>query len=64
VTVHETAVIRQGECTVKCTVTVIPIKSIDFMGTMLDGSPYAELKVNENEYILEKIKNISISIEY
>lgn len=38
----------------------LPIKSIDFMGTMLDGTPYAELKLNDREYILEPVDNLSI----
>jgi hypothetical protein len=38
----------------------LPIKSIDFMGTMLDGTPYAELRLNDREYILEPVDNLSI----
>lgn len=36
------------------------IESIDFMGTMLDGVPYAELKLNDREYVLEPVDNLSI----
>jgi|SRR5690554_1149848 len=39
-----------------------PILSIDFMGTMLDGTPYAELKISDQEYILEPIDNLGIKI--
>jgi hypothetical protein len=38
----------------------LPIKSIDFMGRMLDGTPYAELKLNEREFILEPVENLNI----
>lgn len=40
----------------------LPIQSIDFMGRMLDGTPYAELKINDQEYILEPIDNLSIKM--
>ncbi len=39
-----------------------PIKSIDFMGTMLNDEPYVEIWWNENNFLLEQIKNVSISI--
>ncbi|WP_295628492.1 hypothetical protein [uncultured Nitrosomonas sp.] len=42
--------------------TVLPIKAIDSIGTMQEGKPYVELKINEHEYILESIDNLSIKI--
>jgi hypothetical protein len=42
--------------------TSLPIKSIDFMGTMLDGQPYAELSIGNQEFILEPLINININI--
>ncbi len=41
----------------------LPIKSIDFMGTMLDGTPYAELKLSDREYILEPVDNLNIMMD-
>lgn len=40
----------------------LPIRSIDPLGTMLDGEPYAELMINDQEYILEPLVNIDIKI--
>lgn len=42
--------------------TSLPILAIDSMGTMLDGTPYAELKISDKEYILEPIDNLRIKI--
>lgn len=40
--------------------TSLPIKYIDFMGTMLDGEPYAELIISDEEYLLEPLANLNI----
>lgn len=42
--------------------TSLPIKSIDFMGTMLDGEPYVELFINNEEYLLEPLANLNIIV--
>jgi len=41
----------------------LPIRSIDPLGTMLDGEPYAELMISDQEYILEPLVNIDIKID-
>ena len=42
----------------------LPIKSIDFMGTMLNGEqPYVELIVNDKEFILEPLSNLKIVVK-
>jgi hypothetical protein len=43
--------------------TSLPIRSIDALGTMLDGEPYAELMITDQEYILEPLVNIDIKID-
>lgn len=42
--------------------TVFSVKSIDFMGTMLDGKPYVELQVNDKEFVLEPVENLSFKL--
>lgn len=41
----------------------LPVKSIDFMGRMLDGSPYVELELNDKEFILEPVSNLKIMMK-
>ena len=41
---------------------IVPIKSIDVMGTMLNRKPYVEIKLNNDEYLLEPIENVKIEI--
>lgn len=43
--------------------TSLSIKSIDVLGTMLDGEPYAELAISDKEFILEPLVNLDIKID-
>ncbi len=43
--------------------TSLAIKSIDVLGTMLDGEPYAELIITDQEFILEPLVNLYIKID-
>lgn len=37
----------------------LKVVSIDFMGTMLKGTPYAELKFGQSEILLEPVANLT-----
>ena len=39
------------------------VKSIDCLGTMLDGAAYIELALEGGEYVLEPLENLSIAID-
>lgn len=43
--------------------TSLPIRSIDVLGTMLDGEPYVELIITNQEFILEPLVNLDIKID-
>lgn len=43
--------------------TSLAIRSIDVLGTMLDGEPYAELIITDQEFILEPLVNLDIKID-
>ena len=38
----------------------LDIQSIDFMGRMLDNKPYVELRISDQEFILEPLVNLEI----
>ena len=43
--------------------TRLRVKSIDALGTMLEGYAYAELWLNEKEFILEPVENLNFRIK-
>lgn len=42
---------------------VFPIRQIDSLGTMLHGKAYVEVKLSDDEWVLEFMENIQIQID-